>query len=628
MANAFLERLANGLLLADGAMGTELYADGIPFERNFDELNVTNPTVVQAVHRRYIAAGAELIETNTFGANPIRLAQAGLKAVRDINFRAVKLAREAREEMGEPTLIGAAIGPIGQELTPVGRITLDEARSAFSEQVLALLEAGPDVMILETFSDIRELREAILAVRQACDLPIMAQMTFTADGLTPSGDAPADVARTLEAFGVDVLGINCGVGPQVALDVATAFRKATRLPVSAQPNAGFPGRVDGRIFYMATPAYLADYARRFQEAGVSLIGGCCGTTPAHISAMQQALVTPNRLRRRPAAVSVLPREPQEPRDASSPEQPTLMAELLADRKFVVSVEVDPPKGSGFRKVLEGAQMLKDAGAHLLDIGDSPMARIRMSALAMAILIQQQVGIETMIHLTTRDRTLMALQSDLLGAHALGVRNVLALTGDPIQGGNYPHTKGVWDVDSIGLVEVMARLNRGVDSAGASIGNPTSFHIGCAVTPINADWPREHERLKRKLEAGAHYVMTQPLFDMEQLETFLENVGVLSVPIVLGVLPLQSSRHAEFMHNEVAGIEVPAWVRERMRQAGDRGQAEGLAIASEFLELAKPYVQGIYIIPSFGRYEVARDLVAQVVGSEARGAQPRTPAGRA
>src|SRR5438270_153982 len=454
-------------------MGTQLHARGVSFERSFDELNLTEPKIVEEIHRAYISAGAELIETNTFGANRIKLARHGLETrVRDINFRAVKLAREAREISGEPVFIAGSVGPIGQQLEPIGRITIAQASVAFEEQIAALLEGGADLLVLETFTNLPELLAAVSAAKRTTDLPIVAQMTFAEDGLTLSAEEPGQVVQALERAGVDVIGVNCGVGPQLS---------------------------------------------------------------------------------------------------------------------------------------------KAAGADAITTGDSPMARVRMSALSLAIMIRQQVGIDTLIHFASRDKNLMALQAELIGAHALGIRNIIALTGDPPRIGDYPSATGVWDVDSIGLIKILQRLNDGYDWLGTSIGRPASFTIACAVNPSAEDLDHEIDRFRQKIDAGAHVAMSQPLYDRRTLERFFERTGPLPIPFLLGVLPLQSSRHAEFMHNEVPGIVVPEQLRERMRQAGENGIAEGLQQSRELLEDTRDLVQGVYLMPSFGRYEVVAELVRWLRG---------------
>jgi methionine synthase / methylenetetrahydrofolate reductase(NADPH) len=617
MRSPFLERLERGVLLGDGAMGTQLYARGIPYERCFDEVNLTEPALVQRIHREYIRAGAELIETNTYGANRFKLAPYGLEdRVRDINFRAVKLAREAREECGEPVFLAGAIGPLGQAIAPVGTIAAEEARSAFREQADALLEAGADLIVLETFGDLQELREAIVAVQSACDLPIVAQVSLTDDGSLLTGESPAEVARLLASFQVDVIGVNCGVGPQSTLDAVRQMALPLFAQTSAMPNAGAPSRLEGRYLYFSTPEYFAEYARRFVDAGVRLIGGCCGTTPAHVAAMKQALAEqaadapPTLLLSGHAAFSA-PASPPPPADAIESAvsvEPTPLQRALAEQRFVVSVELDPPKGLNPTRIVNGAALLADVGVDCINIGDSPMARVRMGCISLALHIQRRVGLDTIIHFTTRDRNLMALQSELLGAHSHGIRNILALTGDPPRMGNLPQAKAVWDVDSIGLIKILKRMNEGQDWAGNSIGMQAHFFVGCAVNPVADDLELELDRFHRKIEAGADYVMAQPLYDMEQLTSFLDRVGTIPVPFLLGVMPLQSYRHAEFLHNELPGVTIPDHLREQMRLAGDQGMQEGIRQSQEFLAAAQGYCDGTYLMPSFGRYEMVAELV--------------------
>ncbi len=614
MKHPFIERLQAGPLLCDGAMGTLLYANGVPYERCFDELNLVQPDLIQRIHQEYLTAGAEIVETNTFGANRFKLARYGLEdRVRDIIFRAVKFAREAREVCGQPVFLAGAVGPSGRALAPAGEISPAEARAAFGEQIEALLEAGADLLVLETFPDLDELRQAILAAREVCDLPVVAQISFADDGTTLTGRGPAEVAAALAKLEVVVIGVNCGLGPQLALDVVQQMQAAEGVYLATQPNAGFPSRLEGRFQYYSTPEYFADYTRRFAEAGVRLIGGCCGTTPRHTAAMRQALdeLRPEQAARPISGVTLS--RPPEVVEAPATSGPTPWAQKLQAGKFVVSVELDPPKGLNPTKIVQGAQYLAGLGVDSINIGDSPMARVRMSCIALAVLIQRQTGLDTIIHFTTRDRNLMALQSELLGAHALGIRNVLALTGDPPRVGNYPNATGVWDVDSIGLVKVLRQLNEGLDWAGNSIGRPASFEIACAVNPVAEDLELELDRFRRKMEAGAHFAMTQPLYDLEQLEQFVDRVGPLPIPLILGVMPLQSHKHAEFLHNELPGVSIPAAIRERMRQAGERGQAEGILQAQEFLSAAQRHVQGVYFMPSFGRYEMVGELVKVLSG---------------
>ncbi len=610
----FLQRLRQGFLLADGAMGTELYRRGVPYDRCFEELNISKPDLVQAIHMDYIRAGAELIETNTFGGNALRLAAHGLEdKVRPINLAGVKLAREAREIMGMPAFVGGAVGPLGKPMEPYGVITVKEARAAFREQIEALLEGGVDVLVLETFSDLNEIREAIHAAREVCDLPVIAQMTFAQDLRTPYGETPREVLRVLRDLGADVVGANCSVGSQKVLQVMEEMlaHNTDGVFLSAMPNAGFPTLVGGRVFYHSGPEYMAEYARLMVEKGVTIVGGCCGTTPDHIAAMAKALrqVRPSSNGLPWLEVKTTKDISDEHVEAAAPGYSPFHYKL--GRQFVVSVEVDPPKGLNPTKILEGARLLKERGVDAINVADSPMARVRMSAMAAAILIHKQVGIDVILHYTTRDRNLMALQSDLLGAHALGLRNILALTGDPPSLGDYPTATAVYDVNSVGLIRIIKRFNEGFDLAGKSLGDRAYFTVGCALDPSRPDLSAEIRTLRKKLEAGADFIMTQPIYEIETLRRVLERLGEVPVPILVGILPLHSYRHAEFLHNEVPGITIPDWARERMHRAGSHGIQEGIKMAQEILAQAKDLVQGAYIMPSFGRYEVAAEVLSAI-----------------
>jgi methionine synthase / methylenetetrahydrofolate reductase(NADPH) len=616
--SAFFERLSTGTpILFDGAMGTQLYAQGVPYERCFDELNLLQPDLVQAVHRAYIAAGAEVIETNTFAANRVRLAAYGLeRRVRDINFRGVKVAREAREVSGEPVFLAGSVSSIGQPLAPVGTITPDEARAIFIEQIEALLEAGVDLLVLETFSSPLELLEAVRAARRvSADLPIVAEVSVAEDGNTLAGTTPAEVVAALSALRVDVLGVNCGVGPQAALDAIQQMRPLTSTPLSAMPNAGHPTTQGGRQIYVSTPDYFADYARRFAEAGVSIIGGCCGTTPEHIAAMRGVLPRAGGATIRFSKPTIVTRPSADdggPIAEASSDDASPLAHKVRVGEFVISVEVDPPRGINPNKMLQGAKLLKAAGADCVDIGDSPMARVRMSCIAFAALCEQQVGIETLIHFTTRDRNLMALQSELLGAHALGIRNVIALTGDPPPMGGYPSVTGVWDVKSPGFIRIIKQLNQGVDWAGNSIGKPTNFLVACAVNPMADDLEYELDWYHQKVEAGADFAITQPLYDMEQLERFFQRVPHPKIPTVVEIMPLQSYKHAEFCHNELAGVVIPREHLAKMKEAGERGIDVGFELAHRFLLNVFDRVDGVLLVPSFHRYEMVGQLVRETV----------------
>jgi homocysteine S-methyltransferase len=631
MKHPLLEQLRQRPVLCDGAMGTLLYARGIPYEQCFDALNLTQPALIQQIHSEYISAGAQIIETNTFGANRARLETHNLgERVREINFRAVRLAREAREIAGQPVFVAGAVGPSGRPLQAPDTQRLHELRSIFREQIEALQEGGVDLLVLETFSSLAELRQAVLAAKEVGGLPIVAQMSFYEDGHTLSGQSAVRVAAVLGDLGVDVIGANCSVGPIATLDALQEMITATKdldgstdtaSPLfSAQPNAGLPTRIGNRFFYVATPDYCADYAVRFAQAGVRLIGGCCGTTPHHIAAMRKALdehygVHPGAEAEQPAQKRASHGQATIARliedEIILPQQgtQTRLQEKLAAKEFVVSVELDPPKGLNPQKILKGAALLQEAGVDCINIADSPMARVRMGCMALARLIQDHLGMETIIHFTTRDRNLMALQSELLGAHALGLRNILALTGDPLRVGDYPNTTGVWDVDSVGLIQILCGMNEGHDAAGSSIGARASFHIGCALNlnMTEEETEREIEKYQQKIAAGAHFIMTQPIYELPPLQRFLERIGKPSLPLLLGCIPLHSSRHAEYLHNEVPGITIPDNVRACMRAAGERGHEEGLKLAQELLEEAQGMVDGVYLMPSYGRYDIVSTL---------------------
>jgi methionine synthase / methylenetetrahydrofolate reductase(NADPH) len=611
MKSPFLTALEQRVLLADGATGTLLHSRGVPTSACLDAVSLDDPDIIRRAHEEYIVAGADIIETNTFGGNRFRLARFGHEnRVRDINFRAARIARDAREISGQPVFVAGAVGPTGRMLNAVGDVRPEEVREAFREQVEALLEGGVDLILLETFPDIPELREAIGAVKDACDLPIVAQMTFQRDGRTRGGEPPDEVANVASALGADVAGINCSLGPQSALSVIEQMAAVTSIRLSAMPNAGLPRFMDRQLSYPSTPEYFAEYTRKLVEAGANIVGGCCGTTPQHTAAMREALQGEwNTRGRAPATypgVSIETPAAEQPPAVEAPQR--TLREKLADGDFVVSVELDPPRGLNPRKILEGAQHLKTLGVDCINIGDSPMARVRMSAIALAVLVKERVGVEPIIHFTSRDRNLMAIQSDLLGAHALGIRNVIALTGDPPSTGDYARASGVWDVDSIGLIRILKMLNEGTDWAGNSIGKGTDFFVACAANPTADNVDVEVDRVRRKLEAGADVLMTQQIYSAEILAEFLERLGKVDVPVLVGIMPLQSSRHAEFIHNELAGVFVPDDVRERMRKAGENGIAEGIAHARELLEACRPYVNGTYLVPSFGRYEVVGELV--------------------
>ena len=588
-------------------MGTLLFQRGIAFDRCFDELNLTEPAVIEEVHRAYLAAGAELIETNTFGANPGRLAAHGLEdKSRVIARQGVKIARAAREIVGVNAFVAGSMGPLGKPLEPFGHLTVFEAERAFAAAAEGLIEGGCDLFILETFQDLNEILAALRTVRRvSADLPVVAQMTFGLDGKTLYGHTPSLVVRALKQAGADVVGVNCGVGPQPTLEVLEEFIAAAGdTPVSAMPNAGLPQFVEGRFVYLTSPEYFAEFAARAIDMGVRLVGGCCGTTPAHTAAMRERIASklPAEKLAPGAEVRVLEREPSPVVLSATAEEPAFLR--LMREKFVVSVEIDPPRGINTTKVMEAARLMAQHGVDAVNIADSPLARIRMSNMALAYLIRSHFPrLEIILHFTTRDRNLMGLQSDLLGAHALGLRNILCLTGDPPSLGDYPNATAVYDTDSVGLIKIVHTMNRGTDLAGTSIGAVTQFAIGCGVNPTSDDLEGEFERVKRKLEAGPQFVMTQPVYELDGWKRFVDRLaGLTSVPIMIGILPLQSFRHAEFLHNEVPGILVPDWIRARMHEAGNEGQKVGVELAQDLLAQCRSMANGVYLMPSFGRYE--------------------------
>jgi len=609
MALTFRERLKEGIIICDGGMGTYLNRQGISFDHCFDELNLSRPELIGQIHQEYINAGAEIIETNTFGANLARLSNYGFEAkVREINIKGARIAREARDLIGLDTLIAGSIGPLGKHLEPYGRISHQVASDIFQEQVESLLEGGVDLFIVETMSSLKEMELAVGAIMKITELPVIAQMTYTEEGKTLTGATPEESVSVLAPLGVDVIGVNCSVGPQKMLEVVEILNELGIAHISAQPNAGLPRLYGGRFIYFSSPDYFAEYARKFVEAGATIIGGCCGTTPDHIAAISRALkdIHPTRKAQKNPRIAQRPTEARPKAGAVS-----RFLEKLK-RGFTISVEIDPPKGTNPAKLIKVAGELKQAGAHAVNIADSPMARVRMSCLALAYLIKQNVDIDIVLHFTTRDRNLMGLQSDLLGAHAVGISDILALTGDPPSIGDYPNATAVYDVDSIGLVNIISRLNSGFDFAGNSIGKPTHFSIGVAANPTAPDMRVEFSRLEQKIGAGGQFIFTQPVYSLKIIDDFLEKTARYPLPIMLGILPLVSHKHAEFMHNEVPGIEVPIEVRKRMERAGEKSSEEGALIAMELIDKVKNSVAGLYLMPSFGKFETCLQIVKEIL----------------
>jgi homocysteine S-methyltransferase len=600
----FRDRLERGTVVFDGAMGTMLYGRGVFVNRCFDELNLSSPNLVRQVHAEYLEAGADVIETNTFGAHRFKLGPHGLESqVRKINREGARIAREAAGESG---LVAGAIGPIGKPLEPLGSISPKDAEAAYREQVEGLVEGGVDALVIETMPSLDQAKAALAAARAlGGELPVAVSLTFNEEGTTLYGDSPEDAVRELEALGVALVGANCSQGPQAMLETLQRMAAVARsAKLSAMPNAGSPAYVDGRYVYLCTPEYMATWARRFLEAGASVVGGCCGTTPAHIRDLVRSVrmfqpgrnvevkvVTPPQRKEAPQPV---------PRESKSP-----LARRLR-RKFVVSVELDPPRGAEAGQIIERAQYCKENEVDAINVADGPRASARMSAQALCVLLQEKVGIDTILHYTCRDRNLLGIQSDLLGAHALGLRNVLAITGDPPKLGDYPDATAVYDVDSIGLIRIMDNLNHGADLAGNLMGPPLAIHVGCGADPSKPDMDKEVRRLEEKVKGGAEYVMTQPVYDPRSLERFLSKIRHLDVPLLVGILPLYSHKNAEFLHNEVPGMSIPDDIRERMRVAGsgERAQLEGVKIAQEATLAARELAQGVYIMPPFNKVDLA------------------------
>jgi homocysteine S-methyltransferase len=587
-----------------------LYSKGIFINRCFDELNLSAPALVKEIHDSYIQAGAEIIESNTFGANAYRLAPYNLvEKLADINRAGVRVARESA---GENAWVAGSVGPLGVRIEPLGPTSFQEARAAFKQQVTALADAGVDLIVLETFGDLNEIREAILATHEACDLPVVAQMTVDDDGNALFGASPEVFARRLEEWGADAIGMNCSVGPKVAVEVLERMIKVTDRPLAVQPNAGKPMVVDGRSVYLCSPEYLAQYARRYIQAGAKIIGGCCGTTPEHIKLLKNEV---RSLQPAHAGLRVA---------VAVEDQPKLLPPIPSERKsrlgaklaagfFPVFVEILPPRGSDPSKEIEGARLCSANGVDGINIPDGPRASARMSAQALGYLIQQQAGIEAVLHYCCRDRNIISMQSDLLGIYALGIRNLIIVTGDPPRLGNYPDATAVFDVDSIGLTNIVANLNKGLDLGGNPIGSQTGFLIGVGANPGAVNMAEELRRLRWKIEAGAEYIVTQPVFDLDQLEALVKFVEPYRVPVIAGIWPLISYRNAEFMVNELR-VPVPEVFLERMRKAdsAEAARAEGVAIAQEMLGRARHVAQGAQLSAPFGRYSMAIEVM-QVLG---------------
>jgi methionine synthase / methylenetetrahydrofolate reductase(NADPH) len=608
-----LERLSKDVLLADGAMGTVLHARGVSFDKCFDELNLTNPAAVADIHREYIESGAQMVLTNTFGANRFKLGKHGLAdQTADINRAGVELARRVVAASFKDVLVAGDVGPLGVRIAPFGRVQPEAAREAFAEHIRALAEAGADLIVIETMSDLYEVQEAIRAARETCDLPVVASVTYTRDDRTILGDDPAQVARTLAEAGADILGVNCSGGPAQLLRILKQMHAAVPdKPLWVKPNAGWPEQVGGRIMYAADPEYFGEYALSFREAGANIMGGCCGTTPQHIAAMHRALESTPAV---PAsAISLLPLEEVTLEPA---QQPTQLAQKLAAGKFSICVEVDPPRGLSTHKLLAGASLLAEAGADVINVADSPMARMRMSAWAVCDIVQRQVQIETTLHFPTRGRNLLRVQGDLLAAHALNIRNVFVIMGDPTAIGDYPEAMDNYDLVPSGLIKLIKQgFNMGMDHSGTSIGQPTNFFVGAALNLCPADPEAEIKNLRRKVNAGADFFITQPVYRAQDGQVLLEKYGALhgklDKPILVGVLPLVSARHVNFLHNEVPGISIPDETRARVEAAGENASRVGVELAVDLIQQLKGSAGGVYIMPQFHRFDMIAEIIEAV-----------------
>lgn len=607
MKKPFRERIKEGPIVCDGAMGTllDLYEyTELPHEIQ----NIKNPDIVERIHSEYIAAGSEIIETNTFSANRLRLTQFHLEdKLREINQKGVEIAKRAA---GDSVYVAGAVGPTGMLLEPIGKISRQKARDAFKEQIEILLEAGVDLIMLETFVSVQELDEALSVAKELTKLPIIAQKAFAEDGAILSGSFPVQVIEHLIEAGADVVGANCTVGPQRMFSIIRNVHKDGVVLV-AQPAAGIPTLLNGRSIYHTTPEYLAAYAKELVESGVTLIGACCGSTPAHIRAIAETVkgmkVGKPSPKKETVVHAAIRTEPA-PRYYTEPSRWSKFARNVG-KKFMTTVELDIPRGLDMTSVLEGAQFCLERKIDAVNITEGARARLRMSSIAISVMIQQRVGIEAMCHRAARDHNLIGLQAELLGAHALGLRNILCITGDPAGIGDYPHATSVFDVDAVGLIRAISSMNRGTDIMGNTIGEPTSFYIAAAANPSADDLDAEVAKTEKKAEAGVNILFTQPLFEMKTLETFLKRIEHLHVPLMVGIIPLRSYKHAEFLHHEVPGMRIPEKIREQMHRAGQDAAKLGVKLSVEFLKEAKSSVAGVYMMPPFQKYQIIDELLS-------------------
>ncbi len=619
MENRLKEIFGTRTVLCDGAMGTSLYARGVFINRCYDELNLSQPELVRTIHEEYLQAGAEIIETNTFGANALRLQRYGLAdKVIEINRAGVEIARKAVNQRADKqsgkVWIAGAVGPLGARLEPLGKIGLGEAQAAFAEQIRGLAEGGVDLLVLETVSALNEAEQAILAAKStAPSLPILVMVTVDEDANCLDGSSPETAAAKLTEWGADAIGCNCSVGPATVLTAIERMAAVTSLPLVAMPNAGMPRAVEGRNIYLCSPEYMASFARKLVKAGVQFVGGCCGTTPSHIRSMKSSLramdamdVTHHVVKEAPVASEIVP--------APMAERSRL-GSLIAGGTFVTMVEMVPPKGISCERELAAARMLRQSGVHIINVPDLSRAAPRMSAQSLCIQIQQ-TGMEALLHYTCRDRNLLSIQSDLLGASSIGLKNILCLTGDPPKLGNYPDATAVFDVDAIGLVNIVRRLNHGLDLGSNPVGVSSGLTIGVAANPGLPDMDNEIRRFAYKVEAGAEYAITQPVFDLKLLEAFLKRIEGFRIPVIAGIWPLTSLRNAEFMKNDLR-VSMPDEILARMQKAEtpEQARAEGILIAREMLAAARPMIQGVQVSAPFGRYPLAVEILEVVLPQE-------------
>lgn len=613
MLQDFREFIKNNVVAFDGAMGTMLYTKGVYINRVYDELNLSQPEIVKDVHKAYLEAGAMVLETNSFGANKFKLAPHGLAdKVEAINYQAAKLAKKVATDKA---YVAGSIGPLGIRLEPWGKTSVEEAEEAFSEQAKGLLAGGVDLFVLETFYDLNEIHQAIKAIKKISDKPIIASMTINEDGNALYGTTVEMFTPKLDEWGADVLGLNCSVGPKTLFDALEKMRALTDKPMIAQPNAGLPKVIDGRTIYLCNPEYFGEYAKRFIQLGVNIVGGCCGTTPEHIKWLSNAVrafAPGQKLAEKTTSIKSLQKKAEKAKIEIIPQKlKSNLGKKLSENKFIITAELTPPKGCNPDIVVDRAQKLKDAGIDAINIPDGPRASARLSPFAMSVLIEQKVGIETILHYCCRDRNILGIQSDLLGAYAIGLRNILAITGDPPKVGNYPQATAVFDIDSIGLTNVISRLNHGLDLGNNPIGSPTGLLVGVGANPGAIDLELEVSRFEWKVDAGAEFAITQPVFDVDLLERFLDRIKHVRIPVFAGIWPLASLKNAEFMNNEVPGASVPDDIMERMKAAEtiEEQRAEGIKIAREALKRIRPIVDGVQVSVPFGRVESVLKVIS-------------------